>query len=73
MNHSHYQDCYIPLGDTVVKSCKFYVEYWKQLKEKKIHLFNLIIQLKKLLPIENTLKMITYCIIFVLIVCMKLQ
>ena len=35
MNHSHYQDCCIPLSDTVVKRCKCYVEYWKRLKERK--------------------------------------
>ena len=34
MNHSHYKDCFIPLHKTVIKSCKYYVEYWKLLKQK---------------------------------------
>ena len=34
MNHAHYRIINVPLHKTVIKSCKCYEEYWKELKEK---------------------------------------
>lgn len=33
---SRYQQCYIPLSSTCVKSCRCYGEYWKSLKAKNV-------------------------------------
>ena len=35
MNHSHYKECFIPLTNTTIKSCKCYAKYWKELRGKK--------------------------------------
>ena len=34
MNHAHYRNINVPLLKTIIKSCKCYAEYWKELKEK---------------------------------------
>ena len=34
MNHAHYRNINVPLHKTIIKSCKCYAEYWKELKEK---------------------------------------
>ena len=31
-SHSHYQSFFVPMGNTTVKTCRCYQNYWKQLK-----------------------------------------
>ena len=66
MNHAHYRIINVPLHKTVIKSCKCYAEYWKELKEKA----------KPYVPFDYSIEkvfmqMTIYYIISVLIVYMK--